>query len=301
MSRLLRRAGGLALAACLVLWLLGASPATAAGLIAQTGPLPAAALPVPGLPTADPSLPSPSPSPSIGVGVPAAFNTPGTVGQLAPAAGSSSSPPVSGPAVTTTAAPTAPSSHPYQPSADEQASLPNEPQRLAYEQQQQDVADFNAQVQKELGAIALEAGGGSGQFGWPVILTKGQTVPLTQRFGCSELAGEPYKADCPTKRWHTGIDLALPLGTPVFASDAGVARTFRSDSGYGNYVLVVHGNGYATLYAHLSDFAVPDGQVVKKGDVVGFIGSTGYSTGPHLHFEIRFDKDYVDPCAELKC
>lgn len=298
MSRLLRRAGGLGLAASLVLWLLGASPATAVTLPAPNpAPLPTAALPVAIVPT---PVVSSVPGPGNAVNGSAPVNVPGTLDHTAVAPGAGASTPISGQSVTT-ATSAAPAPRPYQVPPDEQASLPNEPERIAYEHQQQDVSDFNAQMQKELGAIATGAGGGSGRFSWPIVLTKGQVIPLTQRFGCSDLAGEPYKADCPTKRWHTGIDLGAATGSPVFASDAGVARTFRSGSGYGNYVIVVHGNGYATLYAHLSDFAVPDGQIVRKGEQVGFAGSTGYSTGPHLHFEIRFDKDYVDPCAELKC
>jgi murein DD-endopeptidase MepM/ murein hydrolase activator NlpD len=297
MSRLPRRAGGLGLAVSLALWLVAASPATALTLPSPTpAPLPVPTLPLPILPT--PGVSS-VPGPSEGVNVSPPLNTPGVLDAVAMAPGSSTWSTVSGQSLATTPAP--PASRPYQAPPDEQASLPNEPERIAYEQQQQDVSDFNAQMQKELGAIALEAGGGSGRFSWPVVITKTQVIPLTQRFGCSDVAGEPYKADCPTKRWHTGIDLGVAAGTPIFASDAGVARTFRSGSGYGNYVIVVHGNGYATLYGHLSGFAVPDGQIVEKGDQVGFAGSTGYSTGPHLHFEIRFDKDYVDPCAELKC
>lgn len=287
MSRLLRRAGRAGLVVAIVLGATGASPATAVGNLATPAPLLPTALPTI-LPTALPTV-APTAAPSAPVDLPPlAVQAPIA---LTPAGG--------GGAVPATAA--TPTSQPYQPSPDEQASLPNEPDRIAYEQQQQDVSEFNAQMQQELGAIALEAGGGTGRFAWPVVMARGQRVPLTQRFGCTDVPGEPYRADCPTKRTHTGIDLGLPLGTPVFASDAGVARTFRTGTGYGNYVMVVHGNGYATLYGHLSDFALRDGQVVKRGEQVGFVGSSGFSTGPHLHFEIRYEKDNVDPCAELKC
>ena len=289
MSRLPGRAGRLGLVAAVLLLALGASPATAVSVL----PTPPSLLP---LPSPSSILPTPTPLPTI---LPLPTANPGSIIETAPTVVALS------PSTTTTdpagvSAP-APGAEPYQPSPDEQASLPDEPNRVAYEQQQQQVSEFNAEMQKELGAIALEAGGGSGQFAWPVVVARGERVPLTQRFGCTDVPGEPYHGDCPTKRWHTGIDLALPMGTPVFAADAGVARTFRSGTGYGNYVMVVHGNGYATLYGHLSDFAVQDGQVLKKGDQVGFLGSSGFSTGPHLHFEIRYDKDYVDPCAELKC
>lgn len=232
-----------------------------------------------------PSLPPgglPSPLPSL---------APGTV--VAPADPTGQAP-ATGSAISTGA------SRPvYQPSADEQSSLPNEPNRLAYEQQQADVSYDFGQLNEQLAPIAVEAGGGSGRFGWPLVVHG--RPPLTQRFGCTDLAGEPYKSDCPSKRWHTGLDLAQPEGTPVFATDAGVVKTFRSGQGYGNYALVIHGNGYASLYGHLRDFAVRDGQVVKRGDQIGFVGSTGFSTGPHLHFEIRYQDGFIDPCAELRC
>ncbi|HXM58683.1 MAG TPA: M23 family metallopeptidase, partial [Candidatus Dormibacteraeota bacterium] len=142
-------------------------------------------------------------------------------------------------------------------------------------------------------------GGGDGRFTWPIVF-RGHP-PITQRFGCTDTPGEPYSPDCATHRWHTGLDLGVPLGTPVYASAAGVAHVISTDSGYGNYVIVVHGNGWFTLYAHLSRFTVHDGGTVRRGDPVGLSGSTGFSTGPHLHFEIRYDSHYLDPCLYLGC
>ncbi|HZQ10405.1 MAG TPA: M23 family metallopeptidase [Anaerolineae bacterium] len=86
---------------------------------------------------------------------------------------------------------------------------------------------------------------------------------------------------------HPGIDLANSMGTPVVAADSGYIETVGWDSsGYGNMILINHGNGAITRYAHLSAFAVQAGQSVKKGQLIGRVGSTGHSTGPHLHFEI---------------
>ena len=86
---------------------------------------------------------------------------------------------------------------------------------------------------------------------------------------------------------HMAIDLGTPTGTPVYASDGGyVLEAGWSQVGYGLYVLVDHGNGYRTRYAHLSKALVGAGQVVEKGQKIGLVGSTGRSTGPHLHFEI---------------
>ena len=115
------------------------------------------------------------------------------------------------------------------------------------------------------------------------------------------MPGEPYSPDCVTHRFHTGIDLGVSTGTPVYATAAGVAHVIRSDSGYGNHVVLEHGNGWITVYAHLSQFLVRDGDVVRRGDPVGRSGSTGFSTGPHLHYEIRYGQQPVDPCVYLNC
>lgn len=106
--------------------------------------------------------------------------------------------------------------------------------------------------------------------------------PITQRYG-EIIAGVTYKG-----RPHTGIDYACPAGTPILASADGIVRRSAFDGGgYGKYVTIEHGSGAATLYAHLNSRDVIEGQCVKQGDVIGLSGSTGNSTGPHLHFEAR--------------
>ncbi len=91
-------------------------------------------------------------------------------------------------------------------------------------------------------------------------------------------------------RYHPGIDIATQLGDPIYASDTGVVVFAGWNSqGYGNLVVLDHGNGWETLYAHLSQFNVDCGQAVYQGSVIGYAGSTGNSTGPHLHFEILND------------
>ncbi len=88
---------------------------------------------------------------------------------------------------------------------------------------------------------------------------------------------------------HPGMDLAAPKGTPIYAADSGYTEVVGWDNtGYGNMILLNHGNGYVTRYGHLSAFNVEPGQSVRKGDMIGRVGSTGHSTGPHLHFEIIF-------------
>jgi murein DD-endopeptidase MepM/ murein hydrolase activator NlpD len=181
----------------------------------------------------------------------------------------------------------------------EQAALPAEPQRVVLEQQEASLADMAARVDQQDTARAPALGAGDGTFIWPVVF-EGRP-PITQPFGCTDLAGEPYSPDCATHRFHTGIDLGVPTGTPVYAAAPGVAHVLPSDGGYGNLVLIAHGNGWFTLYAHLSRFVVHDGDVVRRGALVGRSGSTGFSTGPHLHFEIRSGQRPVDPCIYLDC
>jgi murein DD-endopeptidase MepM/ murein hydrolase activator NlpD len=86
---------------------------------------------------------------------------------------------------------------------------------------------------------------------------------------------------------HTGVDLGAPSGTPIRSAAAGIVVINATGGPYGNHTLISHGNGLFTMYAHQSRFGAEEGQKVKKGDVIGYVGSTGYSTGPHLHFEIH--------------
>lgn len=88
------------------------------------------------------------------------------------------------------------------------------------------------------------------------------------------------------KRFHSGLDFGAPYGAPVVAADGGVVTLAGWKGGYGNAVEIDHGNGFLTFYAHLSAFSVKAGDTVSQGDEIGLIGSTGNSTGPHLHFEI---------------
>ncbi len=91
------------------------------------------------------------------------------------------------------------------------------------------------------------------------------------------------------KRFHLGLDLTANVGTPVFATADGVIELARkSNKGYGNMLKVEHSFGFMTLYAHLQKFNVKTGQFVKKGDIIAWSGNTGLSTGPHLHYEVRF-------------
>ena len=97
-------------------------------------------------------------------------------------------------------------------------------------------------------------------------------------------------------RFHAGEDIGAPSGTPILAADSGVATVIPDNgNGYGNYIMINHGGGRVTLYAHMSAFAISGGATVAQGQVIGYVGSTGNSTGPHLHFEVRVNGATTDP------
>jgi murein DD-endopeptidase MepM/ murein hydrolase activator NlpD len=98
-------------------------------------------------------------------------------------------------------------------------------------------------------------------------------------------------------RMHTGVDWSAPVGTPIVAAGNGVVTKAARESGYGNRVEVQHANGYITTYNHMTGFArgITEGVRVRQGQVVGFLGSTGLSTGPHLHYEVIVNGNFVDP------
>lgn len=95
--------------------------------------------------------------------------------------------------------------------------------------------------------------------------------------------------------WHPGIDIAGSYGNPVYASGSGQVTMAEWYYGYGKYIKINHGHGYETAYGHLSSIEVQPGQRVKKGQLIGRVGSTGYSTGPHLHFEVMLNGEQVNP------
>ncbi len=102
------------------------------------------------------------------------------------------------------------------------------------------------------------------------------------------------------KRFHYGLDFTAPVGTEIFTTGDGVIEEIeRSYTGYGNKILVNHGFGFKTLYAHMSGFNVKLGQKVKRGDVIGYVGNTGTSTAPHLHYEIIKNNEKVNPIFYL--
>jgi murein DD-endopeptidase MepM/ murein hydrolase activator NlpD len=189
-----------------------------------------------------------------------------------------------------------------------------ESQRQALEQQQaaisSQLAALQALYQQQLARLTPPAPprppqpGGQGNTGgrpvsgfiWPEV-----SHVIGQYFGCTDYPFEPYDPNCPSRHFHSGVDIDGPAGTPIHAAAAGIVTTYSDAGGYGYHVILVHAGGYATLYGHLSSFAVGSGQLVEQSQVIGYEGSTGNSTGPHLHFEIRLNGAYQDPCGYVAC
>jgi len=117
---------------------------------------------------------------------------------------------------------------------------------------------------------------------------------VSSAFGPRKLADEEHA------RQHHGLDIAAPTGTPIRAARAGVVAFAGPRGGYGNTIEIDHGDGLSTLYAHASAIDVEEGDRVRAGKPIGAVGSTGRSTGPHLHFEIRRDGEPVDPASVLR-
>lgn len=121
--------------------------------------------------------------------------------------------------------------------------------------------------------------------------------PLSSKYLKTMASGYGYRSDpiYGTLRFHEGMDFSADTGTPVYVTGDGVVKTAGWESGYGNSIVVDHGYNYVTRYAHLSKILVKPGQTVKRGDLIGNVGNTGKSTGPHLHYEVRFKGQPQNP------
>lgn len=159
----------------------------------------------------------------------------------------------------------------------------------SYAELQATSQDIEARIRarQQQGASAGQVMHGSGVFIWP---TSG---PITSPFGyrIHPIFG--------TQIYHSGIDIGVDTGTPIMAADNGVVIEADWLGGYGYAVVIDHGNGLSTLYGHNSELAVSPGQSVQQGQVIAYAGSTGYSTGPHCHFEVRVNGSPVDPMGYL--
>ena len=140
------------------------------------------------------------------------------------------------------------------------------------------------------------SGGSSGgsSSGGGVVSSGGWLRPCAYRMVSSPFGNR----DAPTagaSTYHQGIDLSAPEGTPIYASRTGVVTTATFGKSAGYYVSINHGDGYSSVYMHMTRYVVSKGQAVSAGQVIGYVGSTGVSTGPHLHFGIAYNGSYVNP------
>ncbi|TYP57795.1 murein hydrolase activator EnvC family protein [Thermosediminibacter litoriperuensis] len=168
-----------------------------------------------------------------------------------------------------------------------------EEQRKEYERQQDQLEAESrkiAEMIKQIQAKNNRGYMGTGKFHWPAP----SSTRVTSNYGWR--THPIFK----TKRFHTGVDIGASMGANVVAADDGVVIYAGYYGGYGYTVIVDHGGGISTLYAHLSKILVSEGQKVKRGERVALVGSSGYSTGPHLHFEVRKNGQHVNPWNWLK-
>lgn len=128
-----------------------------------------------------------------------------------------------------------------------------------------------------------------------------ESVPSIQPISNKDLkrtaSGYGYRIDpiYKTRSFHFGLDFASPLGTIIYATGKGKVLLAGEDDGYGNAIIIDHGYKYKTLYGHLSKIIVKNGQEVKRGQIIGYVGSTGMSTGAHLHYEVIFNDKKINP------
>ena len=124
--------------------------------------------------------------------------------------------------------------------------------------------------------------------------------PLDGGYVSSEFGGRANPFDGYSSDYHPGIDIADNYGAPVYASASGYVQRAGWYGGYGKYIKISHDYGYATAYAHLSSIEINAGDYVSKGQIIGYVGSTGYSTGPHLHFEVLLHGTQINPRRLMK-
>ena len=173
---------------------------------------------------------------------------------------------------------------------------------VQFQRQLDEMQAQRAALQAQIASLIQEShrARSSGKWKWPM------DGAITQGFGCTSYLFEPYDPTCPGHHFHSGIDIATDYGTAVHAADGGIVHNFTMGCtwggglcGYGHYVVMIHAGGFTSLYGHLSGYAIADGTQVEKDTIIGYEGSTGNSTGPHLHFEIDLAGMPVDPLAYL--
>jgi len=167
-------------------------------------------------------------------------------------------------------------------------------QRLVYEKEVAELQRNSQEIETHIQKLLARKKGvklkGTGRYIWPVD---------PKKFWLSSSYGYRRHPIFRVVRFHSGLDMAAHRGTPVWAADSGEVTFSGLWGGYGKAIIVDHGSGYSTVYAHLSRITVKKGQLVTKKQRIGLVGSTGYATGPHLHFEIRKAGKTMNPIYKL--
>ena len=156
-------------------------------------------------------------------------------------------------------------------------------------------AEEEERRRQEAAANNPSGGGGGSSGGGSVTGTGSFTWPCPSCTYITSRVGYRWHPVSGQWKYHSGLDIGAAYGASIVASDGGTVTIAGVNGGYGNCVMIDHGNGYYTLYGHMSSIAVSVGQSVSKGATIGYVGSTGVSTGPHLHFEIRQGTTILDP------
>ena len=164
-----------------------------------------------------------------------------------------------------------------------------EEKRTGKEEEDELKAEADRLTQKLKSMVSTTKTYGGGQFTWP--------CPSTQYI--TSTFGNRYHPVLKTWKYHTGLDIGGSSGSNIVAAADGTVILASVYGGYGNCVMIDHGSGIVTVYGHASSLLVSAGQNVTKGQVIARVGSTGISTGPHLHFEVRVNGEYVNPLSYL--
>lgn len=165
-----------------------------------------------------------------------------------------------------------------------------EQEKEAYEQMLKDLEEQSKKITAQLLAMQSSSGEGPGWFQWPTPGYYRITSPYGMRV-------HPITK---VKSFHQGVDIAAPYGHDVVAGADGKVLSTSYQGAYGNTIIVDHGGGVAVLYPHLSKYLVKPGDIVRRNQVIGKVGTSGWSTGPHIHFEVRINGEHVNPMPYLR-
>ena len=154
---------------------------------------------------------------------------------------------------------------------------------------------FNALSREQAAAIAAAAAQKPSNGSSAAPSSSGFVFPLAYATKITDAYGYRIHPLSGTKKWHNGVDFAAGEGTAIYATKAGTVTSATYNEAYGNMVTINHGDGYSSLYGHMTNYIVSVGDTVSAGQTIGYVGSTGWSTGPHLHFTIYYNGSDVNP------